>query len=83
MVRGIQNLRKESGFSVTDRISLKVSASSSLDSQIYNELKEAASQFTDFICGETLATTLTWVDGLEGTTVEAGDALWSVALEKV
>ena len=83
LVRGIQNLRKESGLSVTDRISLKVSAASSLDSQIYNELKEAASQFTDFICGETLATTLTWVDGLEGTTVEAGDALWSVALEKV
>ncbi len=83
LVRGIQNLRKESGLSVTDRISLKVSASSSLDSQIYNELKEAASQFTDFICGETLATTLTWVDGLEGTTVEAGDTLWSVALEKV
>ena len=83
LVRGIQNLRKESGLSVTDRISLKVSAAASLDSQIYNELKEAASQFTDFICGETLATTLTWVDGLEGTTVEAGDALWSVALEKV
>ena len=83
LVRGIQNLRKESGLSVTDRISLKVSAASSLDSQIYNELKEAASQFTDFICGETLATTLTWVDGLEGTTVETGDALWSVALEKV
>lgn len=85
LVRGIQNLRKESGLSVTDRIKLKVSGDNS-------DLKVACSQFSDFICGETLADRLDWVEESDWSTVaastkesqvEAGDALWRLALEKV
>ncbi|MBP3416990.1 MAG: isoleucine--tRNA ligase, partial [Spirochaetaceae bacterium] len=75
LVRGIQNLRKETGLSVTDRINLKVSGA--------GDLKDACNQFSDFICGETLASKLIWEDSLsEGTQVEAGEATWSVAIEK-
>ena len=81
LIRGIQSLRKESGLAVTDRINLKVSCGeNSADTQ---ELKDAFSQFGDFIRGETLAEKLDWEEVLpSGTQVEAGDAVWSVALEK-
>ncbi|MBR2363327.1 MAG: isoleucine--tRNA ligase [Spirochaetaceae bacterium] len=82
LVRGIQSLRKESGLSVTDRIHLKVSGSGSPD------LQEACSQFADFIKGETLAESLNWVEESDwnasnASQVEAGEALWRLALEKV
>ncbi len=82
LVRGIQSLRKESGLSVTDRIHLKVSGSGSPD------LQEACSQFADFIKGETLAESLDWVEESDwnasnASQVEAGEALWRLALEKV
>ena len=82
LVRGIQSLRKESGLSVTDRIHLKVSGSGSPD------LQEACSQFADFIKGETLAESLNWVEESDwnasnASQVEAGEALWWLALEKV
>ena len=81
LIRGIQSLRKESGLSVTDRINLKVSSAGNLEDT--QDLKDAFSQFGDFIRGETLAEKLDWEEALpSGTQVEAGDAVWSVALEK-
>ena len=81
LIRGIQSLRKESGLAVTDRINLKVSGSG--NPEAINELKDACSQFGDFIRGETLAEKLDWAEALpSGTQVEAGDAVWSVTLEK-
>ncbi|MBO5137993.1 MAG: isoleucine--tRNA ligase [Spirochaetaceae bacterium] len=75
LVRGIQNLRKESGLSVTDRIVLTVGGNA--------ELKEAYQQFADFIEGETLASKSQWTDTVAGgTDIEAGEAVWSAALVK-
>ena len=75
LVRGIQNLRKESGLSVTDRIVLTVGGNA--------ELKEAYQQFADFIEGETLASKSQWADTVAGgTDIEAGEAVWSAALVK-
>ena len=75
LVRGIQNLRKESGLSVTDRIVLTVGGNA--------ELKEAYQQFADFIEGETLASKSHWADTVAGgTDIEAGEAVWSAALVK-
>lgn len=75
LVRGIQNLRKESGLSVTDRIVLTVGGNA--------ELKEAYEQFADFIEGETLASKSQWADTVAGgTDIEAGEAVWSAALVK-
>ncbi|MDY4901555.1 MAG: isoleucine--tRNA ligase [Treponema sp.] len=74
LVRGVQNLRKESGFEVTDRINLKVSGTSGL--------KDAFEMFRDFIAGETLAAVIEWKDELEGTVIEADDVKWTVCAEK-
>ena len=75
LVRGIQNLRKETGLSVTDRIILTLSGE--------GELKDAYQQFADFIEGETLSMKSTWVDSLpDGTNIEAGEAIWNAVIEK-
>ena len=75
LIRGVQNLRKESGLAVTDRINLTVSGSA--------ELKEAYQQFSEFIEGETLAVKSLWVENLsDGTSIEAGEAVWNAVVEK-
>ncbi|MBP3771192.1 MAG: isoleucine--tRNA ligase [Treponema sp.] len=75
LIRGIQNLRKESGFEVTDRIKLFVSGD--------GVLKDAFAKFKDFVSGETLATVQEWKDSLtKPTSVEADDKTWSISIEK-
>ena len=74
LVRGIQNLRKESGFSVTDRIKLKVFGD--------DELKDAWTMFADFVAGETLAASAEWGETSGATKVDADDKSWSVKIEK-
>ena len=74
LVRGIQNLRKESGFEVTDRINLLVGGSSSL--------KGSFDLFRDFIAGETLAATISWSDTALDTAIEADSETWTVRIAK-
>ncbi|QTQ14126.1 isoleucine--tRNA ligase [Treponema parvum] len=74
LVRGIQNLRKESGLEVTDRIILCVSGS--------EDLKAAYEMFGGFIAGETLAVKTLWKDSLDWVEIEADDKIWRVSLEK-
>ena len=75
LVRGIQNLRKESGFEVTDRINLFVSGDS--------ELEAAFNMFEDFVTNETLASKAEWSSSLNGATeVEADEKKWSIKIEK-
>ncbi|MDR1748012.1 MAG: isoleucine--tRNA ligase, partial [Spirochaetaceae bacterium] len=54
LVRGVQNLRKERGLEVTDRIALSLSGSPAL--------KGASDAFADYISSETLAVGVKWVD---------------------
>lgn len=75
LVRGIQNLRKESGFEVTDRICLSVSGGS--------VLKSAFEKFADFIAGETLAEKSVWTENLSGTEIESDGEKWIAAVKKV
>ncbi len=59
-INKIQNIRKESGFDVTDRIDLKIMK--------HGQLNEAVQNFSDYISAQTLATKLQLVDYLdEGT----------------
>ena len=74
LVRGIQNLRKESGLSVTDRIKLMVFGD--------DELKDAWTMFADFVAGETLAANVEWTDVDGGVVIEADDKKWRVKIEK-
>lgn len=66
LVNRIQNLRKDSGFEVSDRISLQ------LEKQ--DIIADAVAHFSDYICAEVLATDLQLVDALaDATEVELFD----------
>ena len=76
LVRGIQNLRKETGLAVTDRINLALSGC--------EELNKAFTNFADYISNETLADNIEWADkDASFTAIEADDKVWSAKLEKV
>jgi isoleucyl-tRNA synthetase len=57
VVSRLQNLRKESGLNVTDRIKISVACD--------DELREAIATHTSYINGETLGTTLEFVSGID------------------
>jgi len=72
LIRGVQNTRKESGFSVTDRIELIIFGSDSL--------KEAWDNFSVTAAEETLAVKYEWKK-IEGQIpIEAGDDTWLVKI---
>lgn len=61
LVKRIQNLRKESGFEITDRIAITLSHCPETD--------KAVESFRDYICGQVLADSLTLADQVEDATV--------------
>ncbi len=66
LVKGLQNLRKEKGFNITDRIYVKVEKNDFIEQAIHN--------FQTYICTETLAEELTLTDCLsEYTTIEVNE----------
>lgn len=76
LVNRIQNLRKDSGLEVTDRIALKV--------QKAEGLEDAISQNKSYITTETLTETLELADGLtEGQEISFDDINTKIYLEKV
>jgi len=65
-VNRIQKIRKESGFELTDRIEVKVTAA--------NGMKESLGQFKDYICAEILADKLEIVAEIQdGIEIEVND----------
>lgn len=79
MVNRIQNLRKDSGLEVTDRINLRIQQHAVLDAAINNNLS--------YICSETLAANIELVDVVEpneGQLVEVDDEISTrVVINKV
>ena len=77
LIRGVQNLRKETGLAVTDRIRLRLCGS--------DKLKQAWEHFSNFVASETLAVETLWgtPDDSGLTKLEAGDETWLVRIEKV
>ncbi|MEN9686203.1 MAG: hypothetical protein RLZZ28_1989, partial [Bacteroidota bacterium] len=74
-VNRIQNIRKENGFDLTDRIFVTV-----LESKI---LKPSIIQYNDYICREILADTIDWVHQMQdGTEIEINDVLLKVVVNK-
>ena len=57
IVNKIQNIRKDKGFEVTDKILLKIQSHETVDNAIRNNM--------NYICSETLATTLNLVDEIQ------------------
>jgi len=74
LVRGVQNLRKESGFAVTDRIVVRLAGS--------DRLKAAWEAFADYVASEVLATEVVWGEAPGMVEVEAGEESWRVGLTK-
>ena len=75
-VNRIQNIRKESGFDVTDRIFVKL-----LDNG--GSLRESLNKFKNYICAEILADTVEFVPELQdGIEIEVNDSLLKVSVNK-
>ena len=73
-VNRVQNIRKDSGFELTDRISVTVSE---------NALQNSLIEFKDYICREILANSLEFVPVLnEGSTIEVNEATLNVYVKK-
>ncbi len=54
LIHPIQNLRKESGFEITDRINTVIYA----DGKAYEAISDALSEYKDYVCSQTLSTAL-------------------------
>ncbi|MGL4985835.1 MAG: DUF5915 domain-containing protein, partial [Treponemataceae bacterium] len=74
-IRGVQNLRKDKGFEVTDRISISAYGT--------DYLQKAFESFGEYIMSETLASTIAWQKGNSMIDIESGDEKWQVTIEKV
>ncbi len=76
LVSRIQNLRKDLGFEVSDRIDILYSVED-------DKLKEALSLFKDYICSETLATTLCIsTNSKDMTELDVDGAIIALSLKK-
>ena len=76
VVKKIQAVRKESGFDITDRISVVVSSSEQSDA--------AVEEFMDYICNQVLADTLTIDCALaEGEDIELDNAVIKLKVTKL
>jgi isoleucyl-tRNA synthetase len=79
VVNRIQNLRKDRGFEVTDRILVKIQQNSELDAAIKNNLS--------YICSETLTSDLQLVKTIvskNATTIEVDDLITTlISIEKL
>ncbi len=74
-VNRVQNIRKESGFELTDRIFVTV-----LDGP---ELKASIIKYNDYICREILADNIDWMPGLEnGIEIEINEIPLKVVVTK-
>jgi len=74
-INRIQNIRKESGFELTDRIFVEL-----LDNE---NIKPSIIQYKNYICGEILADDIEFVPELnDGTEIEVNETLLKVSVNK-
>jgi isoleucyl-tRNA synthetase len=74
LIRGVQNLRKENGLEVSDRIALTLHGSA--------RLKKAFDNWQAYIAAETLALAITWEAKPGQTEIEAGSENWLAKVER-
>jgi isoleucyl-tRNA synthetase len=75
LIRGVQNMRKERGFEVTDRIRLFLSGP--------DRLKAAWETCSALVASETLAVETEWTAREGQVPLDAGGESWMVAIEKL
>ena len=76
LIHPIQNLRKESGFDVTDRISTVIFA----EGEAYNQIKEALAEFGSYVASQTLSKSL---ELKEGSPEGASEVEWESGSIKI
>ena len=74
LVNRIQNIRKDSGFELFDRISVTISENA--------ELQPSLIEFKDYICREILADSLDFIHQTEGVSIEVNNTTLIVKLKK-
>ena len=74
IIRSVQNMRKERGLDVTDRIMLTMSGSF--------RVKSAVEAFQDYLSAETLTEKWNWHEAVDSVKVECGDEECFIELEK-
>jgi len=75
LVNRIQNIRKENGFDLTDRIFVKLLES--------DGCKQSIIKFNDYICHEILSDSIEWVSTLpDGIEIEINETLLKLAVTK-
>ena len=74
LIRNIQNMRKEAGFQVTDRIKVKLDGN--------DEIKAAVEAFGEYLLSETLTEKLDWEKTDSMTECECGDYTCMVAVAR-
>jgi isoleucyl-tRNA synthetase len=74
LIRGVQNMRKDLGLNVTDRIKLILHGSA--------RLKSALDDFAEYVNSETLSIKTVWAEEEAMTEIEAGEEKWQVKIEK-
>ncbi len=76
LVNRIQNIRKDTGFDVTDKVKVQVEAN--------DEVSAAINDFKDYIASQTLATNITLAPTPNGTELDLDDELTAkISVEKV
>ena len=82
LIHPVQNLRKESGFEVTDRIDTVIYA----DGAAYDEIKDALSEYSEYVAAQTLSLSLSLKRLREAPSgaaeVEWGDGAIRIFVEK-
>ncbi|CEN54372.1 isoleucine--tRNA ligase [Capnocytophaga canis] len=75
LVNRIQNIRKDSGFDVTDKINIRI--------QKQKAVEEAVSDNLEYIKSETLTSELTFAENVSGEPIEFDDIVTKILVEKV
>lgn len=76
LINKIQNLRKENGLEVTDKISLEIQAN--------EEIEKSVNENMEYICSETLTQKLTFVSNTtDGTELDINEIKIKIVLKKV
>ena len=74
-VNRIQNIRKSSGFDITDRILVKISK--------HEQVNEAVAEYTDYIATQVLADKIELADNVVGQEIDMDEYNLNISIEKI
>ena len=78
LVNRIQNLRKDTGFEVTDKVDVCINATG----DAYREISEALADYKEYVASQTLAVKVSVEEGTEGEQVEWNDGVINIKVTK-